>query len=257
MPTWNPEQYLKFGDERTQPCRDLVARIALSDPRRIVDLGCGPGNSTGVLAKRWPTAELTGVDYAAEMIRAAREQFSQIQWQEGNIATWTAKEPMDLVFSNAALQWVPGHNLLVPHLFEQVAAGGALAWQMPANFDAPAHTAMRDLAASARWRAHFAEPVREGLMHSTEFYYDLLAPHAARLVLWKTEYVHIMESPAAIVEWYKGTGLRPFLDRLQSPADQELFLADYQREIERAYPRQANGRVLFPFLRMFGIAYRG
>jgi len=217
MPTWNPEQYLKFDDERTRPCRDLVARIALDHPRRIVDLGCGPGNSTAVLAQRWPDAILTGVDRSAEMICAARHKSPHLQWEESDISTWTACEPFDLVFSNAALQWVPDHHLTVPRLFGMVGPGGALAWQVPANLDAPAHHLMRELAASPPWRGHFGETVREWFVHPPHFYYDLLAPWAAHVDLWMTEYFHIVESPAAIVEWYQGTGLRPFLDRLELP----------------------------------------
>lgn len=257
MPTWNPAQYLKFDGERTQPCRDLVSRIALDNPRRIVDLGCGPGNSTAVLMQRWPGSGVTGVDHSEEMIRAAREKVPQGDWQQGDAASWVAGEPADLVFSNAALQWMPDHARLVPHLFAQVASGGALAWQVPCNMDAPAHRLMRDLATWTVWRPYFAEKIREWHVHEPSFYYDLLAPHAARVELWRTEYIHIMESPAAIVEWYKGTGLRPFLDRLTSSEDEERFLADYLGEIETAFPRRSDGRVLFPFQRQFVIAYRG
>jgi trans-aconitate 2-methyltransferase len=257
MPAWNPAQYLKFQNERTQPCRDLVARIALENPQRIVDLGCGPGNSTEVLAARWPRARITGVDSSAEMIRTAREKFSDRDWQQGDIAAWAANDPADLIFSNAALNWVPHHERVVPHLFAQVAAGGVLAWQVPANLDAPAHALMRKLAASETWRPHFAERVREWFVNEPAFYYDLLAPHAARIEIWLTDYLHVMDSPAAIVEWYKGTGLRPFLEKLALPADQERFLADYLREIDVTYSRQPDGRVLFPFRRLFVIAQRG
>jgi len=256
MPTWNPEQYLKFGDERTRPCHDLVARIALDRPRAIVDLGCGPGNSTAVLAQRWPTAKLTGVDRSADMVHAAREKYPDVQWQESDISTWTTPERVDLVFSNAALQWVPDHRIAVPRLFAMVAPGGALAWQVPANIDATAHRLMRELAASAAWREHFPGTVREWFVHPPSFYYDLLAPLAASIDLWTTEYFHVLENPAAIVEWYRGTGLRPFLDQLDSPADRERFLTDYEHEIEHAFPRQSDNRVLFPFLRQFLIAYR-
>jgi trans-aconitate 2-methyltransferase len=257
MPTWNPDQYLKFQDERTRPCRDLVARIALENPRRIVDLGCGPGNSTAVLAGRWPQAAITGVDHSADMIRAAREKYPAVFWQQGDLASWTAPAPVDLVFSNAALNWVPDHARVVPHLFAQLAPGGALAWQVPCNMDAPAHRLMRELAASAAWRGHFTENVREWFVHEPPFYYDLLAPLAGHVELWRTEYLHVMEGPGAIVEWYRGTGLRPFLDRLVSSAEQDRFLSDYLREIESAYPRQPDGRVLFPFHRQFVIARHG
>lgn len=257
MATWNPAQYLKFQNERTQPCRDLVARIALDHPQRIVDLGCGPGNSTEVLAARWPDAGITGVDSSAEMIRTAREKFPQGDWQEGDISSWLAREAADLIFSNAALNWVSDHARVIPHLFAQVAPGGALAWQVPANIDAPAHALMRKVAASAVWSAHFPETVRKWFVHEPSFYYDLLAPQAARVDIWLTDYLHVMESPAAIVEWYKGTGLRPFLEKLAASADQERFLADYLAEIEAVYSPQPDGRVLFAFRRMFVIAQRG
>jgi trans-aconitate 2-methyltransferase len=256
MPSWNPGQYLKFDDERTRPCRELVARIALENPGTIVDLGCGPGNSTTVLAERWPGAKVSGLDRSADMIRVAREKSSQIHWEESDIATWQSSEPVDLVFSNAALQWVPDHQSVVPQLFAQVAPGGALAWQVPANIDAAAHRIMRELAASTAWQKHFPEPVPEWFVHPAPFYYDLLAPLAARIDLWTTKYFHILESPAAIVEWYKGSGLRPFLDCLHSSLDRDRFLADYEQEIENAFPRRSDSRVLFPFQRQFFIAYR-
>jgi trans-aconitate 2-methyltransferase len=257
MPSWNAEQYLKFNDERTRPCRELVARIALENPRFVVDLGCGPGNSTAVLAARWPGARLLGIDHSPEMIQAARQSFPQVAWAESDIATWHAPQPIDLLFSNAALQWVPGHPTVVPRLFSMLAPGGALACQVPANLAAPAHRIMRDLAASQSWRGHFPTPVREWFVHEPQVYYDLLAPSAARVDLWMTEYHHVMESASAIVEWYKGTGLRPFLDLLPNPADRDRFLAEYQQEIARAFPPRADQRVLFPFLRLFFIAYRG
>jgi trans-aconitate 2-methyltransferase len=256
MPSWSPTQYLKFEEERTRPCRDLVARIGLENPQRVIDLGCGPGNSTAVLAQRWPHATITGIDFSEEMILAAREKYPQGKWEQGDVAQWIATDPVDLVFSNAALQWVSDHGVVVPHLSRQVGRGGALAWQVPANGDAAAHHLMRELAASESWRRHFTEPVREWFVHDLSFYYDLLAPITARLDLWSTKYLHVMESPAAIVEWYRGTGLRPFLDRIADDSERERFLSDYLREIEQAYPQRSDGRVLFPFLRQFVIAYR-
>lgn len=254
MPTWNPEQYLKFNDERSQPCRDLVARIVLPQPRRIVDLGCGPGNSTAALMERWPQAEITGMDSSPEMICAARKAHPAREWVTGDIATWSAESPYDLVFSNAALQWVPDHGAIFPRLVRQVAAGGALAIQVPANFDAPAHRLMRELAFSKVWQARFPDRVREWFVHEPAFYYDAVAPLVRRLDLWTTEYYHVMESAQAIVEWYKGTGLRPFLDVL-SADDQARFLTEYHALLAAEYPRRPDGRVLFPFLRMFVIGY--
>lgn len=253
MPSWDAGQYLQFADERTRPCRDLAARVALS-PRRVVDLGCGPGNSTAVLMERWPEAEITGVDSSAAMIETAREAHPARTWLTGDIAEWTSDPPCDLVFSNAALQWVPDHGSLFPRLTKQVAPGGALAVQVPANFHAAAHTLMRELAYSKVWSGHFPERVREWFVHEPAFYYDAVAPLAQRVDVWTTEYVHVMDSARAIVEWYKGTGLRPFLDVL-SAADRERFLSEYGALLAEAYPKRADGRVLFPFLRLFVIAY--
>jgi trans-aconitate 2-methyltransferase len=259
MPNWDARQYLRFAEERTRPCRDLAAQIAISSPRQVIDLGCGPGNSTQVLAKRWPGAQLTGLDSSPEMIEAARQAVPSCRWAVGDIPSWTAanERPFDVVFSNAALQWVADHTTLYPRLLAQVAPGGALAVQVPYNIDSPGHGIARSLAASAGWRSHFpASGVREWHVHDAGFYYDLLAPHSARVELWETEYIHVLPAAEAIVEWYKGTGLRPFLEGLSSPDEREHFVADYLDQIRAAYPPRADGHVLFPFLRLFLIAYR-
>ncbi len=259
MPNWDATQYLQFAAERTRPCHDLVARIAVPSPRRVIDLGCGPGNSTQVLAERWPGSEITGLDSSADMIEAARRSAPDRRWLTGDIAHWTAGDngPYDIVFSNAALQWVPDHRALYPRLLTQVALGGALAVQVPNNLDAPAHEIARSLAASSAWRNRFpAAGVREWHVHEAGFYYDLLAPHSERLDLWEAEYIHVMAGPEAIVEWYKGTGLRPFLEALSSPAEQQQFTAEYLELIRAAYPARADGHLLFPFRRLFLVAYR-
>lgn len=256
MPTWNSDQYLKFARERTQPSVDLAARIALETPQRIIDLGCGPGNSTAVLARRWPSATVTGLDSSAAMIAAAQKDHPAWNWITDDIASWTAAQPFDVVFSNAALQWVPDHERVLPHLLAQTAPGGAFAFQVPGNFDAPAHRLMRELGASEPWRKLFRAPVREWHAHDLSFYYDLLSPHAAQLELWTTDYLHVLPGPEAIVEWYRGTGLRPWLDALPDDDARSRFVAEYQTAIAGEYPRQRDGRVLFPFRRLFVIAYR-
>jgi trans-aconitate 2-methyltransferase len=256
MPTWNPSQYLKFDDERTRPCRDLVSRIRLENPSRIIDLGCGPGNSTQVLVENWPKAEVTGLDSSEQMIQSAKEKYPQQSWELGSIDTWTARARYDLVFSNAAYQWVPHHERVMPHLMRQVAPGGVFAFQVPANIEAPAHELMRTVAASPKWSSYFPHKVREWHAHGPAFYYDVLCDEASHLDIWTTEYQHILEGPEAIVEWYKGTGLRPFLDSLPDAVDKKKFLADYLKEIEQAFPRQKDGRVIFPFKRLFVIAIR-
>jgi trans-aconitate 2-methyltransferase len=256
MPTWNSSQYLKFDDERTRPCRDLVASIKLDHPRQIIDLGCGPGNSTQILAERWPDAEVSGLDSSEEMIRSAGEKYPQQRWQIGDIQEWKARLPYDLVFSNAAFQWVPDHAQVLPHLLRQVTPGGILAFQVPAHIDAPAHELMRNLAASERWRSSFPDKIGEWYAHDAPFYYDVLSEGSVRLDIWTTEYLHILEGPEAIVEWYKGTGLRPFLDRLADADDRKNFLADYLAAVTKAFPRRQDGRVFFPFQRLFVIATR-
>jgi trans-aconitate 2-methyltransferase len=259
MPSWDPGQYLQFVQERTRPARDLVGRSALESPRRVIDLGCGPGNSSRLLAERWPGAALTGLDSAAAMIAAASRDYPDADWVEGDIAGWATEDgpAYDLVFSNAALQWVADHATVYPGMFGRVAPGGALAIQVPADIDAPAHRAMRDLAASPRWRdAWPAGGVREWRVHDAGFYYDLLCRRAARLDIWQTEYLHILPDAAAIVAWYKGTGLRPFLDALPTDHDRERFEADYLTRIREAYRPRADGRVILPFLRLFLIAWR-
>ena len=254
MPSWDSSQYLRFADERTRPCRDLAGHISLASPRRIVDLGCGPGNSTAMLAERWPDAEIEGVDSSPNMIAAAQKDYPAQKWTTADIATWTAPASCDLLFSNAAMQWIGDHATVIPRLARQVAPGGAFAFQVPANIDAPSHRLMRELAESVTWRAHFPRLPREWFVQPPAFYYDALAPVMDRIDLWTTEYFHVMENAQAIVEWYKGTGLRPFLDALPA-ADQPRFLADYHALVAAEFPARSDGRVLFPFLRLFVIAY--
>ena len=259
MPHWYSEQYLRFVDERTLPCRELAARVTVDNPRRVIDLGCGPGNSTQVLAQRWPDADLTGFDSSSDMLFTARRNAPSIHWQLGDIATWSAgPEPYDVVFSNAALQWVPDHGRLFPQLLAQVAPEGTLAVQVPCQLDAPAHAIARVLVRSSTWQNLFPSgSVREWHVHEISFYYDILARKCSSIELWKTEYQHILPGAEAIVEWYMGTGLRPYLELLKLPEDRMRFLSDYLTEIRQAYPARTNGQVLFPFQRMFIVAEPG
>jgi trans-aconitate 2-methyltransferase len=261
MPSWQSEQYLKFEEERTRPCRDLAANIHAADPRRVIDLGCGPGNSTAVLAQRWPSASIAGLDNSQDMLNRARKQNPDCEWIHADITAWLSEPavdsglPYDVVFSNAALQWVPDHGGIFPRLMSRVAEGGCLAVQMPANIDAPAHQQMRDLAGSDAWRDRFPEGgVREWYVHGVNFYYDVLASVTSRIDLWETTYFHVLQNVEAIAEWYRGTGLRPFLDHLSSEAERLAFVWDYVELIRPEYPERADGRVLFPFKRLFLVA---
>ena len=259
MPVWNAARYLRFSDERTRPCRDLAARVEVALPQRIIDLGCGPGNSTAVLAERWPEAEIAGLDSSEEMLATARTSGTAALWVQGDIVRWAEQETerFDVVFSNAALQWVPDHASLFPRLLARVAPEGALAVQLPAYSEQPAQRLIRELARSSKWKARFTPPPADWRTEDIGFYYDLLAPRAARIDMWQTEYIHVVEGTRAVVEWYRGSGLRPFLNVLPSEKDREQFLAEYHEALQPHYLPQADGRILFPFRRLFAIAYAG
>jgi trans-aconitate 2-methyltransferase len=256
MPAWDASLYLQFRDERTQPSIDLASRITLPSPRRIIDLGCGPGNSTEILRRRWPEADIVGLDNSPEMITAATKAYPGGRWVLGDIATWEAASPLDLVFSNAALQWVKNHARVFPQLLRQVAEGGALAVQIPAHIASPVHQLMLQIADEERWWDKMEKAKSALTMERPSFYYDALKPYASRIELWETEYNHVMENSKAIVEWIRGTGLRPFLEAVASEDDQNLFLEKLRSGVAQAYKPQYDGRVLFPFRRLFVIAYR-
>jgi trans-aconitate 2-methyltransferase len=254
MAEWNPSQYLKFADERTRPAADLLARVPLAAPATIVDLGCGPGNSTAPLARRWPGARIVGVDNSAAMLEQARRDHPDWTWELADIGQWAPAAPVDLIFANASLHWVPDHPRLFPRLLGHVARGGALAVQMPRNFGEPSHTLMHEIAEDARWRDRLAGAVRRPVAEPA-VYYDLLAPLARRLDLWETAYMHVLDGPAAILEWVRGTGLRPYLDPLDK-AEQADFTARYLAALGAAYRPRADGKILFPFRRLFLITER-
>ena len=253
MHAWDAGQYLRFANERTQPALDLVARIALAEPRSIVDLGCGPGNSTAILKARWPGAQVTGLDSDADMLATARRDHRGIEFAAANIAEWRPDTPCDLVFSNAALQWVGDHERLLPRLLEAVAPGDALAVQMPRNHDFQTHALMRRVAAEGPWADRLAGARAPSPVQPPEFYYDCLAPRAARFTIWETDYIQIMDGAEAIVSWLMGTGLRPFLARL-TPDEQPVFLARYKALLAEAFPPRADGKVMLPYPRLFFIA---
>ena len=257
MLDWNPALYRRYEDERTRPAQELLARVPLSGAARVVDLGCGPGNSTELLANRFPTAQVVGTDNSEAMLASARERLPQARFELSDIATWAPQDQApDLIYANAALQWVPDHEQLIPRLFAALAPGGVLAIQMPDNREEPTHRLMRAVAAEAPW----AEPIGNAdrlrtLLLPLGGYYDLLAPGAARVDVWHTIYQHPMANAAAIVEWVRGTGLKPFVDRL--PADlQASYLAEYERRVDQAYPVRTDGKRLLAFPRMFIVAQK-
>lgn len=250
---WDATQYLRFSDARTLPAIDLLSRVELPEAQRVVDLGCGPGNSTAPLKARWPNAAVTGIDSSAELLAAARRDHPGIDFAQADIARWTAAEPVDVVFANASLQWVGDHDRLVPHLFEQVAPGGVLAVQMPRNHDFATHRLMRQVAAEGAWRDRLAGARDPSPVKAPEFYYDLLAPRAAAFTIWETNYIQIMDGVQAIIAWLHGTGLRPFLARL-SETERPQFLDRYAALLAAEYKPQADGKILLPYPRLFFIA---
>jgi trans-aconitate 2-methyltransferase len=256
--TWQPTQYLRFEGERTRPCWDLVSQIRFDDVRAIIDLGCGPGNSTAVLARRWPAAAITGLDSSLEMLERARQTLPQCDWVHGGIAEWARSTPRqyNLVFSNAALHWVADHAAIYPLLFAAVAGGGTLATQVPFNMNEPAHQLMRDVAASRAFRDRFLDGAREWFVHDEDFYSDILSPVAKRLNIWQTTYLHVLPGPEAITEWYRSTGLRPFLDALKTGEARDEFTQAYTEAVRQVYRPRADGSVLFPFRRLFVVASR-
>ncbi len=251
---WNPGQYLKFGAERTRPAMDLCERIP-GAPRRILDLGCGPGNSTAVLRERWPEAELAGLDSSPEMIAQARASHPAGTWILADAARHQSAAPWDLVFSNAVLQWLPDHRLLLPRLMGWIAPGGCLAVQMPAKGGTVLRSALAAVAGRPRWQAALAGADSALTFHDARFYYDLLAPLADRVDLWETTYYHPLASHQALIDWYEGTGMRPFLDRLTDEEARSEFKAEVLEACRGDFPAAADGRVLLPFKRLFFVAW--
>ena len=254
MSDWNPALYSSFEDERTRPAAELLARVPLDAPRQVVDLGCGPGNSTELLVERFPSARIVGTDTSQAMLATARQRLPQISFEHGDIAGWSPAQPVDLAYANASLQWVSDHERLLPRLLSALAPGGVLAAQMPDNLAEPSHTLMRETAAALLGTpADDADRHRARILPAPQ-YYDLLAPQA-EVDLWRTTYQHRMDDAAAIVQWLRATGLKPYLDPL-TPELQTPFLAEYQRRIERAYPVRADGKRLLAFPRLFIMARR-
>ena len=251
--TWNPALYRRFETQRTQPARDLLARVPLDRPHTVVDLGCGPGNSTELLAQRFPSAAIEGVDSSAAMLVDARARLPAARFGHTDIASWTPESPPDLIYANAALQWVPDHPTLVPRLFGFLAPGGVLAVQVPDNRDEPSHRLMREVAAAGPWASVIGNAAeRLGVMKPAA-YYDLLVRLGAEVELWRTVYHHPMPTAGAIVDWVKGTGLQPFLQPL-AEAERASFLQQYEDAIAHSYAAQADGKRLLLFPRLFFVA---
>lgn len=254
--TWSARQYVAFEDERTRPVRDLLGAIPFDTALTAIDLGCGPGNSTQVLLERFAGASVSGLDSSRNMVEAARKRLPDVRFDLEDVETWDGPGAFDVILANAVFQWVGDHQRLFPRLMAHVAPGGALAVQMPDNLDEPSHRLMRETAAQGPWATKLAAAAGERTaVASPAWYFELLRPLAARVEIWRTTYHHPLAGPDAIVEWFKGSGLRPFLQPLD-PAEQAQFLARYRHAIAAAYPAMADGTVLLPFPRLFILALR-
>lgn len=250
---WDPQQYLRFADERLRPALDLLARIPLEAPARVVDLGCGAGNITAILKRRFPAAEVTGIDGSPAMLEKARVAAPDCRFVAAEIATWTPETAPDLIFSNAALHWVGGPGMLFPRLLSMLAPHGVLAVQMPAMHDAPLRRKQLEVAANGPWAEALHGHVSARDILSAGEYWDLLRPHAASLDIWETTYLHPLRGEDAVVEWAAGSSLRPFLE----PLTQDLragFRRAYADALRPHYPRRPGGTTLLPFRRLFLLA---
>ena len=251
---WSPAQYAAHADHRKRPFYELLARVGADDPRYVVDLGCGPGELTAELARRWPGATVEGIDSSASMIATAcRLEDARLAFRLGDIATWQPSAPADVIVSNAALQWVPGHEDLLPGWVEALPAGGWLAFAVPANFSAPSHVLLRELCVSVRWHARLAGALRHGNVCEPGHYLELLTRLGCEADVWETTYQQVLKGPDAVLEWTKGTALRPALDMLGSDAEREEFTAAYRELLAGAYPERSQ-RTVFPFRRIFVVA---
>lgn len=258
---WDPGQYHRFTDHRLRPALDLLARVPVSDPSFVCDLGCGSGNVTRAIAERFAASRVAGIDTSSEMLAKAAETPGRIEWVQADIARWEPDRAPDLIYSNAALHWIDDHAALFPRLFGFLAPGGCLAVQMPLSYSMPSHVLMRETLATGGADgsrlgddALAAAVGRKWVLDAGE-YHDLLAPEASSLDIWATEYLQRLEGDDPVLEWVRSTGLRPILSGLRG-AERDRFVEVYRERLREVYPRHAGGLVLYPFRRLFMVATR-
>ncbi len=252
---WHAPTYLTFAAERQRPAEDLLARLTLADPAVVYDLGCGTGNITALLAKRWPGARITGIDSSVEMLTVARSSSSPITWTQANLAEWQPGEAADLLFSNAALHWLDDHERLFPRLLGFLNDRGVLAVQMPRNPDAATIRSLIESVEAGPWQQRLRAVLRSEPVHGPEIYMAMLLPRVSALDVWETVYWQVLTGDNPVLAWTRGTLLRPLLAALNDD-EQDAFLADYGARLSRAYPQRADGLTLFPFRRLFIVATR-
>jgi trans-aconitate 2-methyltransferase len=251
---WDVALYLKFEKERVRAANDLLAHVPTRTPRRVVDLGCGPGASTRLLQTRFDEADVIGLDSSDRMLESARARLPKINFEKRDIAAWRPTTPPDIIFANSSLQWLPNHHELTPRLYSLLAEGGSLAIQMPDNRQEPSHALMRMVAADGPWIDRLVPIAKtRAVIGAYSDYYRWLRPLGAKLEIWQTTYIHSLNGVGELVDWFRGSGLRPFLNPLDE-AEREQFIARYMEELAAAYPSEADGRVLFLYPRLFIVA---
>lgn len=250
---WNPDQYHLYNDHRLRPALDLLSQVGLASPAVIYDLGCGPGNVTALLSKRWGEAIITGLDSSETMLKRARKEHPSIEWKLGSVGDFSPASKGNLIFSNAALHWLDNHEILFPKLLNELKPGGVLAVQMPNNFNAPSHQTLYELAQTDSWIGKLSHLVRPAPVHNINWYFDLLSPLVDRLNLWETKYFQVLQGKNAVLEWTRSTALRPFLEALERK-DAKIFEQEYADRLMEAYPRRKDGSTLYPFSRLFIVA---
>jgi len=253
---WNPELYLQFKEERTQPAKDLAARINIENPENIMDVGCGPGNSTNVLSSRWPESNIIGIDSSASMIESARKNYPNMKWRIEDVTKMETEEKYDIIFSNATIQWIPDQEKLIRDLVGMLESNGSLAVQVPMYHNMPVSHAIETVSLTERWKEQTSGASDAFTFHSSDYYYDIMTAKVKSINVWETSYYHIMQSHQNIVEMIKSTGMRTFLDTLDTQEEKIEFEKDVLKEITKVYTLQKDGNVLFPFKRLFFIGYK-
>jgi trans-aconitate 2-methyltransferase len=249
---WNTSLYLRFERERTQPSRDLLARITIDQPEEIVDLGCGPGNSTAILRERWPSAKIVGLDNSPTMLEQAKKTDQKTEWRREEISSWRSSSQVDLIFANASLHWLPDHEPLLNSLIQQLQPEGTLAFQVPALYDQPATAAIREISSLDAWKIYTPQVLP--IVHPPPVYHDYLAGKAGSVDIWETIYYHRLPDHTAILDWHRSAGLRPYLEALPDDVGRDEFQKQLLERFRILFPRQANGGVLLPFRRLFVVA---
>lgn len=253
---WNPALYLQFGSERTQPSIDLINRVKSITPKSIIDVGCGPGNSTQVLAERWPKAQITGIDSSSAMIEKAKHDYPNQDWIVADASIYEPKNKYDIVFSNAVIQWIPNHEDLLIKFHSILSDKGLVAIQIPLFWDMPLGKIINETSQDERWKKQTEGVFDLFTIHNYSFYYDHLAELFEKVDIWETHYLHVLDNHLSILQMIRSTGLKPYLARLESDSEKNCFEGKVLKKIESSYPQQKNGKVLLPFKRLFLIGYK-